>query len=67
MRASHPISPVMRSDASSTLTRPKRRRVRVDAIWSRREVISNAKPVRGAIAGEDLNQQAMTAINVNQF
>jgi hypothetical protein len=30
-------------------------------------VISNAKPARGAIAGEDLNQQAMTAINVNQF
>jgi hypothetical protein len=67
MRPSDPISTAMRSDASSTPTRPKGRRLRVGAIWSRREVISNAKPVRGEIAGEDLNQQAMTVINANQF
>jgi hypothetical protein len=58
---------VMRSDALSTLTRPNGRRLRVDAIWSRKEVISNAKPVHGEIAGGDLNQQAMTVIAANQF
>jgi hypothetical protein len=67
MRASDPISPAVRSDASSTLTRPKGPRRRVGVIWSHREVISNANAVHGEIAGEALNQQAMTAINANQF